>query len=149
MKKDSVYNRAESFFNSWYNLRKGFELFYNAHIGDLNIRPAEGTFLSKIYYQPGISQREIAHNLFVSEANIAKTYKKLEGKGLIYKNVDENNNTRRQLYLTEKGEAAFEEIIDLYENYNKSIVEGYSEDEIKASEKILSEIAEKSLKLLE
>ena len=149
MKKNSIFNEKTSYFNSFYYIRKGFERFLKENSGDLNINRAESRFLSEIYYNEGISQREIAHNLFVSEANIAKTYKKLEGKGLIYKNVDENNNTRRQLYLTEKGEAAFEEIIDLYENYNKSIVAGYSEDEIKASKKILSEIAEKSLKLLE
>ena len=129
MKKNSIFNEKTSYFNSFYYIRKGFERFLKENGNDLNINRAESRFLSEIYYNEGISQREIAHNLFVSEANIAKTYKKLEGKGLIYKNVDENNNTRRQLY--------------------KSIVEGYSEDEIKASKKILSEIAEKSLKLLE
>ena len=148
MTKDSIFNKESSIFNSFYYIRKGFEVFLKENSGELNINRAESRFLSEIYYNEGISQREIAHNLFVSEANIAKTYKKLESKGLIYKNIDEENNTRRQLYLTEKGEAAFEEIIDLYQEYYDLILSEYSKDKIEASEIALSKIAEKSLKLL-
>ena len=148
MKKNSIFNDETSLFNSFYIIRKGFERFLKENSGDLNINRAESRFLAEIYYNEGISQREIARNLFVSEANIAKTYKVLEKKGLLYKNIDEKNNTRRQLYLTEKGKTAFEEIIGLYEEYYQFIVTDYSKEELKQNEKILGNIAEKSLKLL-
>ena len=148
MKKKSIFNDETSLFNSIYIIRKGFEKFLKENSRDLNINRAESRFLAEIYYNEGISQREIARNLFVSEANIAKTYKVLEKKGLLYKNIDEKNNTRRQLYLTEKGKSAFEEIIDLYGEYYQFIVSDYSKEELKENEKILSNIADKSLKLL-
>ena len=75
MRKDSVFNDEKSYLNSWYKIRKGFEEFFKGHSKGLEINPAESMFLSKIYYQDGISQREIANDLLVSEANITKTFK--------------------------------------------------------------------------
>ena len=72
MKKNSVFNYEESYLNSWYNIKKGFEEFYKQNGNDLEINPAESMFLSKIYYKDGISQRELAKGLYVSEANIKK-----------------------------------------------------------------------------
>ena len=149
MKKDSVYNRAESFFNSWYNLRKGFELFYNAHIGDLNIRPAEGTFLSKIYYQPGISQREIAHALGVSEANVAKTFKKLERKELVYKTIDTENNARRNLFLTEKGEESIEKFMAMLDEFDEILFKDVREEELAEGERKINAMVNRLLDALE
>lgn len=102
MKKDSVFNHEKSFLNSWYNMRKGFEDFFKSKSKNLNINPAEAMFLSRIYYKDGISQRKIANGLNVSEANITKTFKKLEEKELAYKTIDKENNARRNLHLTEK-----------------------------------------------
>ena len=87
MRKNSVFNQENSYLNSWYNITKGFGEFFKERSADLEITPAEAMLLSKIYYKDGISQREIAHSLIVSEANITKTFKKLEGKELVYKTV--------------------------------------------------------------
>ena len=89
MKKESVFNDEQSFLNSWYNLTKGFGEFFKSESEGLEINPAEAMFLSLIYYKDGISQREIANKLLVSEANITKTFKKLERKELTYKTIDE------------------------------------------------------------
>ena len=87
MRKNSVFNNENSYLNSWYNITKGFEEFYKNESHDLNVNPAESMFLSIIYYNDGISQREIAKRLFVSEANITKTFKKLAEKELVYKTI--------------------------------------------------------------
>lgn len=148
MKKESIFNDEVSLFNSIYIIQKGFEKFLKDNVNDLNINKAESKFLGEIYYNEGISQREIARNLFVSEANIAKTYKILESKGFIYKKVDEKNNTRRQLYLTEKGKDSFEEIIKLYEEHHHFILSDYTEEEIRRHEEMMKGIADKSLNFL-
>ena len=73
MRKNSVFNDEKSYLNSWYGITKGFGEFFKEESEDLKINPAEAMFLSKIYYKDGVSQREIAHELIVSEANITKT----------------------------------------------------------------------------
>ena len=149
MKKNSVFNYEKSYLNSWYNIKKGFEEFYKVHGSDLKINPAESMFLSKIYYSDGISQREIAKGLHVSEANITKTFKKLEEKKLVYKTVDGENNARRNLHLTEKGEETFEKCIELFKNFDAFLFEGLSEDQIEKMETQLSKIGNRSLEIFE
>lgn len=57
--KDSVFNDESSYFNSWYNITKYFDKFFANRIGNLNISPNEVMFLSKIYYNKGISQKAL------------------------------------------------------------------------------------------
>lgn len=148
MRKDSVFNYEQSYLNSWYNIRKGFEEFFKENNKNVGINPAEVMFLSKIYYKDGISQREIANILNVSEANITKTFKKLETKELVYKTIDENNNARRNLHLTEKGEDVFETSIEIYEKFDAYLFEGLNEDQIKRMEEQLYMVANRSLGLI-
>ncbi len=148
MRKDSVFNQEDSYLNSWYNITKGFGEFFKEKSANLKINPAEAMFLSKIYYKDGISQREIAHKLIVSEANITKTFKKLEEKELVYKTVDKENNARRNLHLTEKGIETFEKCIDIFGEFDVITFEGYSAEEKGRMEKQLKEISDKSLKII-
>ena len=114
----------------------------------MEITPAEAMLLSKIYYKDGISQREIAHSLIVSEANITKTFKKLEGKELVYKTIDKDNNARRNLHLTEKGEETFEKCIEIFGEFDIITFEGYNSEEKERMEKQLKEISDKALKII-
>ncbi len=147
MRKDSVFNDEKSYLNSWYKIKKGFEEFFKGHSKDLEINPAESMFLSKIYYQDGISQREIAHDLLVSEANITKTFKKLESKELVYKTIDETNNARRNLHLTEKGEKTFEKCIEIFKEFDSVLFDGLSEEQINQMENQVKKVADKSLRI--
>ena len=149
MKKNSVFNYEKSYLNSWYNIKKGFEEFYKQHGSELKINPAESMFLSKIYYNDGISQREIAKGLHVSEANITKTFKKLEEKELVYKTIDEENNARRKLHLTEKGEETFEKCIELFKDFDAFLFEGLNDEQIEKMESQLSRIGNRSLEFIE
>jgi DNA-binding MarR family transcriptional regulator len=147
MRKDSVFNDEKSYLNSWYKIKKGFEEFFKGHSKDLEINPAESMFLSKIYYQDGISQREIANDLLVSEANITKTFKKLESKELVYKTIDETNNARRNLHLTEKGEKTFEKCIEIFKEFDSVLFDGLSEEQINQMENQVKKVADKSLRI--
>ena len=147
MRKNSVFNQENSYLNSWYNITKGFGEFFKERSADLEINPAEAMFLSKIYYEDGISQREIAHSLIVSEANITKTFKKLEGKELVYKTVDKDNNARRNLHLTEKGEATFERCIDIFNEFDDIIFKDLTEEEIKNMKSSIRKIINNSLRI--
>lgn len=148
MRKDSAFNNGKSYLNSWYKIKKGFEEFFKEQSKDLQVNPAESMFLSKVYYHDGISQREIAHELTVSEANITKTFKKLESKELVYKTIDESNNARRNLHLTEKGEKTFEKCIEIFREFDSILFDGLTEEQINQMENQLMEVANKALRIL-
>ena len=148
MKKNSVFNTEKSFLHSWYKITKGFGEFYKEESKGLNINPAEAMFLSMIYYKDGISQREIANELIVSEANITKTFKKLEQKELAYKTIDESNNARRNLHLTEKGEETFEKCIKIYEDFDEILFNGLNDDEKEKMKEQIQSVGDKAINIV-
>ena len=87
-----------------------YNSFLKENLDEVQITYGELTYIYNIKYYPGISQRDLAETLFVSEANVAKMVKKLVGKGLVEKRKDENNKSRNILFLTEKGEETFVKI---------------------------------------
>lgn len=144
--KDSVFNDESSYFNSWYNITKYFDKFFANRIGNLNISPNEVMFLSKIYYNKGISQKAIANQMFVSEAYVTKMFKSLNNKNLVKKSIDPKNNTRRQLFLTEKGKKVFEEMIEIFNEFEELLFQKYGKDQIKYIAHIMATIGTDSLK---
>ena len=161
MRKKSVFNDEQSFLSSWYNLTKGFGEFFKSESEGLEINPAEAMFLSLIYYKDGISQREIANKLLVSEANITKTFKKLERKELTYKTIDDENKARRNLHLTEKGEKTFErnlhltekgektfeKCIKIFDKFDSILFEGLNDEERAKMLEQMKRVGDKSIRL--
>ena len=74
---------------------------------------------------------------------------KLEKKELVYKTIDEENNARRNLHLTEKGEETFEKCIELFKDFDAFLFEGLSGEEIEKMESQLSKIGSRSLEIFE
>ena len=105
------------------------------------------TYIYNIKFYPGISQRELAETLFVSEANIAKMVKKLVNKGLVEKRKDENNKSRNILFLTDKGEEVFIKINVLTCGWERKITKKLSNDKYFEFKEILYELSKESADL--
>lgn len=89
----------------------------------------------------GITVTEISRDYGKTKGAVSQILKKVEGKGLIYRKVDPENENRLHLYLTEKGkeldeahrrydEVGFGESMDL-------VRDEFSEDEIDTAFSVL------------
>lgn len=87
-----------------------------------DITPYDFTYLANIFYNPNCSQNDLAELLFVSESNVTQIIKRLEKNGLVKRDVDEKNKSRRILNLTEKGkEIYFKLLKEAYEGKPNSL----------------------------
>lgn len=77
------------------------------------------------------SQVEIANHQQVSPATVAVSLKKLEKDGYINRNANHADNRINDLQITEKGQKVVEQSKDVFQQIEKSIVKGFSEDEMK------------------
>ena len=79
----------------------------------------------------------------------ARSIKKLEDKGLVKRQIDENNRRQNKISLTEKGEEILEKSTDILHDWEESVIldEGYISKEM--LQKILKEIAVKTMELNE
>lgn len=110
------------------------------------ITPRDFTYLSNIFYHQNISQRELADLLYVSEANVAQIIKRLEKNGYIERVPDENNRSRKNLKLTERGKIIlFKLLKDIYEREALFFEKFDGEDSAIYFKKMLYEYSEESI----
>ena len=121
-----------------------YNSFLKENLDEVQITYGELTYIYNIKYYPGISQRDLAETLFVSEANVAKMVKKLVGKGLVEKRKDENNKSRNILFLTEKGEETFVKINVLTCEWERKITRKLSNEKLFEFKEILYELSKES-----
>lgn len=121
-----------------------YNSFLKENLDEVQITYGELTYIYNIKYYPGISQRDLAETLFVSEANVAKMVKKLVGKGLVEKRKDENNKSRNILFLTEKGEETFVKINVLTCAWERKITQKLSNEKLFEFKEILYELSKES-----
>ena len=132
-----------SLYVEYLNLRHGF--YIKDKLSDADITEGEFTYLANIFYAEAMSQRQLADLLFVSQANVAKMLKKLEAKKLIERVVDENNKSRKLIYLTEKGKAITLSLLNFTFGWESKVLDSYSDEEVKKFKEMLFDLAQKSV----
>ena len=75
------------------------------------------------------SQRELAQALGVSPATIATSLKSLERLGYVEKRLDDKDNRRNRVAITEKGIAAVEECFSVFQAVDQRMLEGLTDRE--------------------
>ena len=71
------------------------------------------------------SQRELAQTLRVSQATIAMSLKSLERLGYVEKRLDDRDNRRNRVAITEKGEAAVKQCHEVFAEVDRRMLEGF------------------------
>ena len=75
------------------------------------------------------SQRELAQTLRVSQATIATSLKSLERLGYVEKRLDDQDNRRNRVAITQKGEAAVKQCFEVFNEVDRRMTEGLSAQE--------------------
>lgn len=96
--------------------------------------------LMQIAHHPKSSQIEIAERLDISPAAVAVSLKKLEKGGYIKKDLDTADNRINQIEVTEKGKYVVEKSHLIFEEIEKTIFEGFTEEEIEKTGELLERI---------
>lgn len=75
------------------------------------------------------SQRELAQQLHVSPATIAKSVKSLERLGYVEKRPDEADNRRNRIAITGKGAAAVKQCFEVFRQVDERMTQGLTPEE--------------------
>lgn len=110
-----------------------------------NITPRDFTYLVNIYYNPNISQRELADLLIVSEANVGQIIKRLEKNELVYRQYDDKNRSRRIINLTVKGRDAVYSLLEVARRWESKFFENYNLEDKKRFKEMISDYYQKSI----
>ena len=126
------------------NLRvlvRSFEAHFRKNTESEDINIGEIPILLSIYKDEGLNQIDLVRKFHVTEANISKTTKNLLNKGFIVKKIDVENNTKKLLFLTEKGQEVCESLLELFEDWKNDLKGDIPSEELHAFSKTLEKIS--------
>ena len=126
------------------NLRilvRSFEAYFRRDMGAIDVNIGEIPVLLAIYTNEGLNQIDLVRKFHVTEANISKTTKNLLQKELIIKKVDNENNTKKLLFLTDEGQDVCNHLLEIFQEWKNELKGDISGDELRAFAATLDKIA--------
>ena len=128
-------------------IARGHTIYINRHLENLNISATQLHLLFEISHQCEINQEKIASRCNINKGSVARSIKKLEDKGLIKREIDENNRRQNKISLTQTGKETLNEAVKILKQWEDEVIldEGYIEKDL--LKQILKEIAIKTMEL--
>ena len=142
---DDIIRDSPFLVNHLISMMKTHDFYINKHIkANTDILPSQYYMLLFLYYEMGTNQSDIAKACLMDRSGVSRAFKDFEEKGLIVREVDEENKRAYKITLTEKGTETAEFLIQKEKEWDDMICEelDMSRDE---ALKLLSKISLKSL----
>lgn len=143
---DDIIRDSPFLVNHLITLSKTHDFYINKHIKNgTEIQSSQYYMLLFLYYDMGTTQSDIAKACFMDRSGVSRAFKEFEEKGLIIREVDNDNKRAYKITLTKKGIDTAEFLIKKEKEWDDMICE---ELNITRSEtlELLSKISMKSLK---
>lgn len=130
-----------------YLIGKGYSQYINRSMGEFGINSTQLHLLFEISHQSDINQEKIAERCNINKGAVARSIKKLEDKGLVTRQIDENNRRQNKVSLTDEGKKILEKSSSALHRWEDEVImeEGYVKKEL--LQQILKEIAIKTMEL--
>ena len=87
-----------------YMIGKGYSVYVNRNLEEFGINTTQLHLLFEIAHESNINQEMIAARCNINKGAVARSIRKLEEKGLVKREIDENNRRQNRLSLTKDGE---------------------------------------------
>lgn len=142
---EDIIKESPFLINHLISLSKTHDFYINKYIkNETEIQPSQYYMLLFLYYEMGTTQSDIAKACLMDRSGVSRAFKEFEQKGLIIREIDENNKRAYTITLTKKGIETAEFIIEKEKEWDEMIFKelGHSREEILP---LLTKISLKSL----
>lgn len=126
---------------------RGHNIYINHKLEDLNINGTQLHLLFEISHQNNINQEKIASRCNINKGAVARSIKKLEDKGLVIRQIDENNRRQNIVSLTSKGKETLTESIKILNKWEMEVFDNYTIEEKTKLQKDLKDIVIKIIEI--
>ncbi len=111
-------------------LYRQFQVYINSELKTLNLNSSQYIFLLKLYKEDGVSQEELARQLFIDKGAAARAIKQLEENGYVTRKINAEDKRAYEIYLTVKAHDIEVDLKAILAKWNSIISAGRSEEEI-------------------
>lgn len=131
------------------SMTANINLYIGANIEQYGIKQGQFEYFLLIFMSPGINQLELAKMKNVGKASVTKALKILEEGGYITRMVDAQDKRNYRCYISEKGEAIVEHLMQVKESAENRIFQGFSEQDKETLFKYLNLMYTNSAELIQ
>ncbi len=104
---------------------KGFQILQKT-----DIHPRQVPLIWQLNKQEGLSQNELSKRLGIKPPTVAVSIKRLERVGIVEKQMDEKDQRKSLIYLTDKGRSLCSDIKSSLEKGEAMLFQNFSETEL-------------------
>jgi DNA-binding MarR family transcriptional regulator len=122
--------------------------YVSKKLADYNIGAGQFPYLIHLYCNEGITQEQISCNLCIDKGTTAKSLKKLEEAGYVYRKVDEKDKRAHKVYLHDKAKNIMSDIYSILDQWDNIITADLSEEEKLVALKLLQRMVESKNKII-
>lgn len=96
--------------------------------------------LTYIDRKPGCTQADLAREMFVSPASIAKSIDRLENSGLVTREVSQDSKRQYTLFLTENAKKALAESVKNMQAYDEKLFFDFSDQDLATLNQLMDKL---------
>ena len=123
-------------------IARALDSIANIEFRDIDLARGQYLYLVRIAENPGIIQEELSELLKVDRSTVARSVKKLEAKGLVQQKAAKDNKKNKEWFVTETGEKLYPFILAENAYSEETSLQGFSQAEVQALEKMLVRVRE-------
>ncbi|WP_195986414.1 MarR family winged helix-turn-helix transcriptional regulator [Clostridium sp. D53t1_180928_C8] len=121
-------------------------VFFSKEFNKYGFGCGQYMFLIHLYKNDGISQEKLSELVNIDKGTTAKAIKKLEELNFIIRIKDTNDKRVNRIFLTEKALNIKDDFFSVLTNWEKSLTNNLTEDEIKSGLEILNKLSNNVIK---
>ncbi|WP_329389287.1 MarR family transcriptional regulator [Streptomyces sp. NBC_01351] len=109
-------------------------------VGPLGLHLGQELLLVDVHEHPGTTQAELVQRLGFEQPTVAKAITRMERTGFVARAADPADRRVTRLRLTERGEAAVQEVVTAWADADRASTSGLTEAETTELTRILNKI---------
>lgn len=113
-------------------------------LADIGLNGYQHTYVLNICRNPGISQEQLAREIYINKSNVARQVAALENQGFVERRASTQDRRVMLLYPTDKATQALPVIREVLRDFNDYLMQGFSSEEREALEGTMQKIMERA-----
>ena len=121
---EDIINNSPFILNHLISLKETHDYYIRKFINnETEITHSQYYMFMLLYYEPDVNQSDIAKACFMDRSGVSRAFKEFEEKGLIIREIDDENKRAYKITLTKKGNETAEFLIKKEKEWDDMICE--------------------------
>ena len=106
-------------------------------------------YVVRVCESPGVTQDQFLQMFYIHPSNVTRAVAALEQGGFLRKELHPQDRRTCRLYPTERGREVYQQILDICDSWEATVMEGLPQEEREHLEKLLQRLGRRAVALLE